>query len=192
MIGVRRALLRTCVGIPGAGNKVIRMAITPRLRWHKRLTQPVSQFPASSADALYAPVCEFRPPKHYQSARLSDEPFGLLTIPFRKHKLMAFNSGALIMQRTLVLTVLACMLGSAHAHPKPASSIIRREGVTHITLQKTTAIVKVRDTREASVTPAVKESTHAVPGGWGKYGTLLATLVVMCAIALRRQRLGRP
>ena len=96
------------------------------------------------------------------------------------------------MQRTLVLTVLACMLGSAHALPKPASSIIRREGVTHITLQKTTAIVKVRDTREASVTPAVKEITHAVPGGWGKYGTLLATLVVMCAIALRRQRLGRP
>ena len=168
------------------------MATRPRLRWHERLTQPVSQFPAGSANALYASVCESMPPKHYQSARLSDEPFGLLTIPFPKHKLMAIHSGALIMQRTLVLTVLACMLGSAQAHPKPAPSIIRHEGVTQITLQKTTEIVKVRDMREASAAPTVKASTHAVQSGWGKYGTLLATLVVMCAIAMRRQRLGRP
>ena len=113
-------------------------------------------------------------------------------MPTLQLKLLPNNSGDLIMHRTLVLAILACLIGSAHAHPKTTSSIIRPETVTQVTLQKNTAVVKVRATPEASVTPSIKESTHAVESGWGKYGTLLATLVVMCAIALRRQRLGRP
>lgn len=109
-----------------------------------------------------------------------------------QHKLMPNNSGDLTMHRTLVSAILACLIASAHAHPKTTPSIIKPEAVTQITLQKTSEVVKVRATRETSATPTVKESTHAVEGGWGKYGTLLATIVVMCAIALRRQRLGRP
>ena len=96
------------------------------------------------------------------------------------------------MHRALLVAIFVCLFGSAHAHPKITSSIIKPEAVTQVTLPKNTEIVKVRATPEASVTPSIKESTHAVESGWGKYGTLLATLVVMCAIALRRQRLGRP
>ena len=96
------------------------------------------------------------------------------------------------MHRALVSAILAGLIASAHAHPKTTYSIIKPEAVTQVTLQKTSEVVKVRATRETSVIPSVKESTHAVESRWGKYGTLLATLVVMCAIALRRQRLGRP
>lgn len=131
-------------------------------------------------------------PKNHHTACLSDGPFGLLTIPPPQQKLIPNNTADLTMHRTLVLAILACLIGSAHAHPKTTPSIIKPEAVTQVTLQKTSEVVKVRATRETSAPPTVKESTHAVESGWGKYGTLLATLVVMCAIALRRQRLGRP
>lgn len=113
-------------------------------------------------------------------------------MPPPQHKLMPNNTGDLTMHRTLVLAILACLIGSAHAHPKTTPSIIKPAAVTQVVLQKTSEVVKVRATRETSATPAVRESAHAAESGWGKYGTLLATLVVMCAIALRRQRLGRP
>ena len=104
---------------------------------------------------------------------------------------MPNNSADLTMHRALVAAILAGLIASAHAHPKTTSFIIKPEAITQVTLQKTSE-VKVGATRETSVIPSVKESTHAAESGWGKYGTLLATLVVMCAIALRRQRLGRP
>lgn len=96
------------------------------------------------------------------------------------------------MYRALVAAVLVCLFGSAYAHPKVTSSSIKPEAFTQATPSKNTEIVKVRATPQASMTPSIKEGTHAVESGWGKYGMLLATLVVMCAIALRRQRLGRP
>ena len=130
--------------------------------------------------------------KHHHTAHLSDGPFGLLTIPTPQHKLTPNNSGYLTMHRTLVLHILACLMASAQAHPKTAPYIAKPESVTQVTLQKTSEVVKVRATRETLATPGVKENTHAGNSGWGKYGTLLATLVVMCAIALRRQRLRRP
>lgn len=113
-------------------------------------------------------------------------------MPRPQSKLMQNNSGDLTMNRTLVLAVLACLLASAHAHPKITSSATKPEAVSQVTLQKSSEAVKVRTTQETPAKPAVKDNTHAAKGGLGKYGTLLATLVVMCAIALRRQRLGRP
>jgi len=94
------------------------------------------------------------------------------------------------MYRALVSAILAGLVASAQAQPKTTPSIIQPEAATHVTLQKATDMVKVRTPRELPAA-AVKESTSPVDGGWGKYGTLLATLVVMCAIALRRQRRGR-
>lgn len=96
------------------------------------------------------------------------------------------------MHRALVVAIFICLFGSAHAHPKVTASIIKPETVNQVTQPKNTEIVKVRATPEASPTLSSKSSTQVVEGGWGKYGMLLATLVVMCAIALRRQRLGRP
>ena len=113
-------------------------------------------------------------------------------MPSAQHKLMSNNSGVLTMHRTLVMAILSCLIASAHAHPKLTSSIVKPEAVTQATPQRNGEIVKVRATRDTPATPAVKESTPTAEGGWGKYGTLLATLIVMCAIALRRQRLGRP
>lgn len=96
------------------------------------------------------------------------------------------------MHRALLVAIFVCLFGSAHAHPKITSSIIKPEAVTQVTLPKNTEIVKVKATPETFLTPFSKGSAQAVEDGWGKYGTLLATLIVMCAIALRRQRLGRP
>lgn len=95
------------------------------------------------------------------------------------------------MYRTVVVAVLACLAAPAQAHQKTTPSVIQHETVTQIALQKTSEVVKVSVTRGASEAPIIKESMHAGASGWGKYGTVLATLVVMCAIALRRQRLGR-
>jgi hypothetical protein len=94
------------------------------------------------------------------------------------------------MHRALVSVIFAGLVASAHANPKATPPIITPEAVTQVALQKTSDVVKVRAPRELFPTTA-KESTAQVESGWGKYGTLLATLVVMCAIALRRQRLGR-
>lgn len=115
-----------------------------------------------------------------------------MTLPAPQHKLMPNNSGDLTMHRTLVLAILACLIASAYAHPKITPSIIKPEAVTQVTLQKTSEVVKVRATPETSARPTVKKNTQAAESGWGKYGTLLATIVVMFAIALRRQHLGRP
>ena len=112
-------------------------------------------------------------------------------MPAPQHKLMLNNSGDLTMHRALVSAILAGLIASAHAHPKTTPSIIKPEAVTQATLQKTSEIVKLRATH-TSASHTVKESTFPVESGWGKYGTLLATIIVMCAIALRRQRLGRP
>jgi hypothetical protein len=97
------------------------------------------------------------------------------------------------MHRALVSTIFAGLIAfvaSAHAHPKTTPPIIKPEAAAQVTLQKASDTVKVRAPRELPVT-SIKESARPAESGWGKYGTLLATLVVMCAIALRRQRLGR-
>lgn len=130
-------------------------------------------------------------PDHTACSR--DEPFGLLTIAALQHKLGINHSGDLTMYRALVSTILAAFVASAHAHPNTSTSIIKPEpttATTQVTLQKASDTVKVRAPRELP-TAANKESTPPVVSAWGKYGTLLATLVVMCAIAVRRQRLGR-
>jgi hypothetical protein len=94
------------------------------------------------------------------------------------------------MHRALVSTIFAGLVASAHAHPKATPPLIKPEAATQVALQKSSDVVKVRAPQELSAT-TVKESSSPVESRWGKYGTLVATLVVMCAIALRRQRLGR-
>jgi hypothetical protein len=109
---------------------------------------------------------------------------------------MVNHSGDLTMHRALVSTIFAGLIAfvaSAHAHPHPkvTQPIIKPEAaVTQVTMQKASDTVKVRAPRELPVA-VIKETASPAESGWGKYGTLLATLVVMCAIALRRQRLGR-
>lgn len=95
------------------------------------------------------------------------------------------------MNRVLASTIFASLIASAHAHPKPAPPAIKLEAVTQVTLKKTSEMVKVRVLRELPAT-TIKSSASPAESRWGKYGTLLATLVVMCAIALRRRRLERP
>ena len=129
--------------------------------------------------------------KQDKTIRVSDEPFGLLTLPAPQYKLMTNNTGNLTMHRALVSAVLAGFIASAHAHPKTTPSIIKPDAVTQATLQKSSNVVKVRAARETSANQTVKESTSPFKSGWDKYGTLLATIIVLCAIALRRQRLGR-
>jgi hypothetical protein len=117
-----------------------------------------------------------------------------LTIAAPQHKLLVNHSGDLTMHRALVSVIFAGLIAfvaSAHAHPKATQPIIKPEAaVTQVTMQKASDSVKVRAPRELPVA-VIKESDPPAVSGWGKYGTLLATLVVMCAIALRRQRLGR-
>jgi hypothetical protein len=103
---------------------------------------------------------------------------------------MVNHSGDLTMHRALVSTIFAGLVVAAHAHQKTTPPVIKPEAASQITLQKAGETLKVRATREVPVT-VIKESAPPAESAWGKYGTLLATLVVMCAIALRRQRLGR-
>ena len=130
--------------------------------------------------------------KQDSTNRVSDEPIGLLTLPAPQHKLMRNNSGDLTMHRALLSAILAGLIAPAHAHPKTTPSIIKPDAVVQVTLQKTSNVVKVRAERETSANQTIKQSTSPVKSGWDKYGTLLATIVVLCAIALRRQRLGQP
>ena len=171
------------------------MATRPRLRLCERLAPYTSKFFAERRTSLISLTVPKREPgqtKQNNLTRISDEPFGLLTMRAPQHKLMLNNSGDLTMHRALVSAILAGLIASAHAHPKTTPSIIKPEAVTQATLQKTSEVVKLRATRETSASHTVKEGTSPVESGWGKYGTLLATIIVMCAIALRRQRLGRP
>lgn len=86
--------------------------------------------------------------------------------------------------------IFAGLIASAQAHQKNTPPGINTEASTQVSLQKSTEVIKVRAQR--TVPDTVDKSSDPSPSsGWGKYGTLLATLVVMCAIALRRQRLGR-
>lgn len=94
------------------------------------------------------------------------------------------------MHRALVSAIFAALISSAHAQPQATPAIIKPEATTQVALQQTTELVKVRAPQEFS-RPAANETPLPVESRWGKYGTLLATLVVMCAIALRRQRVGR-
>jgi hypothetical protein len=94
------------------------------------------------------------------------------------------------MYRALVFTIFAGLITPAHAHQKNTPPSIKAEAATQVTMQKSGEAIKVSASRALPVA-AVEDSAPLPEGGWGKYGTLLATLVVMCAIALRRQRLGR-
>jgi hypothetical protein len=108
-----------------------------------------------------------------------------------QHKLRINYSGDLTMNRTLVSIIFAGLVASAQAHPKTTPPVIEPEAVAQVTLQKTAEVVKVRASRELPAA-ATKASAPPAKSTWGKYGTLLATIVVICAIALRRQRLERP
>jgi hypothetical protein len=121
------------------------------------------------------------------------EPFGLLTIAAAQHKLVTNYSGDFTMHRALVSTIFAglfAFVAAAHSHPKTTPPIIKPEASAQVTLQSASDAVKVRAPRELAVT-AAKAGAPPAESGWSKYGTLLATLVVMGAIAVRRQRLGQ-
>lgn len=95
------------------------------------------------------------------------------------------------MHRALASVIFAGLIASAHGHPLNPPSIVKTDAATHVKLQPGSEVIKVRMPRE---TPAAVVKEHATPekSGWSKYGMMLATLIVMGAIVVRRQRLGRP
>lgn len=129
----------------------------------------------------------------YNTVGVTDEPFGLLTIAAPQHKLSVNHSGNSTMHRALVSIIFAglfAFVASAQAHPKTTPPVTKPEVVTQVSLQKSSETVKVRAPRELAVA-ATQPAVQPAQSGWAGYGTLLATLVVMCAIAFRRSRLGR-
>lgn len=95
------------------------------------------------------------------------------------------------MHRALVSIIFTALMATvASAQTQQKAPIIKPEAATQVSLQKAGDTVKVRAPRELAVT-ATKAGAQAAQSGWAGYGTLLATLVVMCAIAFRRSRLGQ-
>jgi hypothetical protein len=119
----------------------------------------------------------------------------------RNTNLVLIIQGDITMHRALVSTIFAGLIAfvaSAHAHPKTTTQIIKPEAAMQVTLQRATETVKVKASETVKVRaprelPATvtQDSAPTAESAWGQYGTLLATLVVMCAIAVRRQRMGR-
>lgn len=94
------------------------------------------------------------------------------------------------MHRALASVIFAGLAASASAHPTTTAIIAKPRAAAQ--LQRTPGIesVKVSVPRNISVAAPNKDIQSAEPGR-SPYGMLLATLVVMAAIAVRRQRTGR-
>lgn len=102
------------------------------------------------------------------------------------------------MHRALLTVIFAGFVASSHADPGNSPSVIALEANSRIQLQPAPEVVKTIATRnEIPVrgTPAASAyKKQAEPGHTraSTYGTLLATLVLMVAIAVRRLRSGTP
>ncbi len=98
------------------------------------------------------------------------------------------------MRSAFFTAVLAAYIGSAAAQPPAPVNTLHNESIKSIKLQparETTARVNAVYTgtaqpRElAPTTPAI-QSQQSDESGWRSYGTLLATLMLMVVIAVRR------
>jgi hypothetical protein len=98
-----------------------------------------------------------------------------------------------------LLASLVCASGSfaAPAAPSSAASAVRgvkAEQPTRMKLQSGADTVKVRAVYSPNVrpNPSTTDDLEAGESGWRSYGMLLATLVLMGVIAVRRYKAGRP
>ena len=94
------------------------------------------------------------------------------------------------MYRALASVILAGLAASASAQPTTTAIIAKPQTTTHFKRQSGVEAVKVSLPRNGSVAASSKNPTPAEPGR-SPYGMLFATLAVMAAIAVRRQRAGR-
>jgi hypothetical protein len=84
---------------------------------------------------------------------------------------------------------------SDHSRPAPAAKSALAEKSTRTKLQADADTVKVRAVYSPDVRPNSSTSIdepNAGESGWRSYGMLLATLVLMGVIAVRRYKAGRP
>jgi len=101
-----------------------------------------------------------------------------------------------------VVVAACCMSAPAWAHPHTAAGVVRTgDASQRMKLQAEAEAVKVK--AKHMQTPARQATAAALPAntvasdgdnessGHGTYGTLAATLILMIAIAVRRQRLGK-
>lgn len=100
--------------------------------------------------------------------------------------------------------VLATLMASASAYsdssdqPPPPSFVPKASAAktTPMKLQADTETVKVRAVYSPNIrpnpAPAFAPDDEAGASGWRSYGMLLATLVLMGVIAVRRYKAGRP
>lgn len=102
--------------------------------------------------------------------------------------------------KALFSAVLLASLASAPASyaqspTAPAVKAVTAESPTRTKLQASTETVKVRAVYSPDVRPTLQnagDEAGAGESGWRSYGMLLATLVLMGVIAVRRYKAGRP
>ena len=98
------------------------------------------------------------------------------------------------MHRALASVIFAGLAASAYAHPTPtaAAIIVKTQATTPFKRSPDVEAVKVSLPRNMSVAPSSKSSAPS-PSETDRspYGMLFATVAVMAAIAVRRQRMGR-
>ncbi len=103
------------------------------------------------------------------------------------------------MYRALLAVVLNACIASASAVPSaaPAPTRLTSETAARITLQPEPQSIKVTTKLPEGQSrrpppPSTGNESSAGDSGGNPYGTLLVTLVLMAAIALRRSGSGRP
>ena len=94
------------------------------------------------------------------------------------------------MHRALASVIFAGLAASASAHPTTTAIIAKPQTTTQFKRPSDVEAVNVSLPRNVSVA-APGKNTASVESDRSPYGMLLATLAVMAAIAVRRQRTGR-
>lgn len=96
------------------------------------------------------------------------------------------------MHRALASVIFAGLAASAYAHPAANAIIVKPQTTTPLKRPSGVEAVKVSLPRNVSVAASSKSAAPApVESDRSPYGMLFATVAVMVAIAVRRQRTGR-
>jgi hypothetical protein len=96
------------------------------------------------------------------------------------------------MYRALASVIFAGLAASAYAHPTTTAIIVKPQTTTPFKRPSGVEAVKVSLPRNVSVAASGKSAAPApVESDRSPYGMLFATVAVMAAIAVRRQRTGR-
>ena len=101
------------------------------------------------------------------------------------------------MRRALFTVALTVCVGLASAHSRTDPAVSATDSSTRMTRQFAPEAVKVsakNNEKQVRSLPQNSADEQSDPGksGWRTYGTLMATLILMGAIALRRYKSGKP